>query len=258
MERVSPTPTEQDRRPRKGRRPDNGIHEVQTGSAGVSTHPTEVAPPSLAARKCMVMSEVNRLKKTGVNSHHGYKFATESDVADLLRELLAKYGIGLQVSMSEVGPPEQVGKQTRWQVGFEFTLINADDPEDKEWSTWIAHGIDSQDKALNKAATTALKFFLLKTFLVSTGEDGQTPAVQQSERDADFGDADLATSVQLRALRDLCAQQGVAWEKLAERIKADTGEEIDTMRAATAAAYVEKFRIAGKDDSARVAARLSR
>jgi len=71
---------------------------------------------------------------------------------------------------------------------FEFTFVCADTGESKTL-TWYGEANDGQDKGISKAATSAEKFFLLKTFICSTGDptddpdsDGRTPEPRQNAK----------------------------------------------------------------------------
>ena len=52
------------------------------------------AMASLYAKMAKVMGDIERLPKSGHNSHFKYDYATESDIADAIRPLLAKYVVG--------------------------------------------------------------------------------------------------------------------------------------------------------------------
>lgn len=187
-------------------------------------------PRSLAARMCLVMSGVQRLRKSGYNKHHGYAFATDGDVSDLIRALLAEHGIAFWIELAEVVSREQHGKQMLVIVRWTITLENADDSSDVRGINWISEALDMQDKAINKAATSAVKYFLLKTFLVSTGEeqapasDGDTdnergenlPTRQQQQRPPGV------TEQQLTTMRKLVAQGEGTWEQFTEFVRGST------------------------------------
>ena len=49
----------------------------------------------LASKLAKVMQEVKYIQKTGYNSFHKYKYATEADVNEKVREELAKQNVAL-------------------------------------------------------------------------------------------------------------------------------------------------------------------
>jgi hypothetical protein len=91
-------------------------------------------------------------------------------VSDLIRPLLAEVNVALFVDMVRV---EQVENRTRCH----FTYTFADGETGETWTcNWFADALTGKDdKAINKAATAGLKYFLLKTFIVGTGDVSDEP-----------------------------------------------------------------------------------
>lgn len=139
---------------------------------------------TLSERLCRVMLGVKRLKKNGTNTFHNYKFATDGDVSDLIRELLAFNGVEFGVNMVGVERrkiPGKSGERTVTECTFEMTFRSGDEVRNYYWR---GEAQDNEDKGINKAATAAVKYFLLKTFLISTGvpEDDADHAPQQRQQ----------------------------------------------------------------------------
>jgi len=148
---------------------------------------TPEAQTELFAGMAAVLGDVQKLEKAGENTYFKYKFATDGDVSDLIRPLLAKQGVAIFVSMVGVDSGD-------FAILAEFSITYA-----KSGATftcnWFSEAQDKQDKGINKAATAALKYHLLKNFLISTGEkamdtDSQDqvegakkPKVKQKEED---------------------------------------------------------------------------
>lgn len=131
----------------------------------------------LFQKMARIMGELKRLPKTGFNKHFEYKYATDSDIADTIRELLSKENIAFFAEMVSI---EQIGKKSRAQ--FVFTFACGDTGFTRSCS-WFAEADDGQDKGLNKTATAAEKFFLLKTFVMSTGDERDDADSQGEVRD---------------------------------------------------------------------------
>ncbi len=131
-------------------------------------------PLGLAAKLARVMAAVERIQKTGFNDHHKYAFATDGDVSDEVRALVSQEGIAFlptMTSVTDLVPLEtKSGKSRLVRVAFLMRFQDGATGEEIT-STWYADAMDSQDKAINKAATAAVKYFLLKTFLISTGDE---------------------------------------------------------------------------------------
>lgn len=69
---------------------------------------------------------------------------------------------------------------------FEFTVVNADKPDDRFVVKWQGEAADYGDKATNKAATAAVKYYLMRQFNISSkgdeDPDSQTPEVGQKQQ----------------------------------------------------------------------------
>lgn len=131
---------------------------------------------TLYKKLAAVMGDLSRIEKTGKNSFHGYEFATDADISDAVRPVLAKHGIALFVSMIESSrePVEIPGKNgarqsVRYTATFEFTFGCAETGATIT-SRWTGEALDTEDKGYNKCATAAEKYFFLKTFALSTGD----------------------------------------------------------------------------------------
>ncbi|WP_057768116.1 ERF family protein [Cytobacillus praedii] len=112
-----------------------------------------------------VMSKVSRVPKNGYNSFHKYNYATESDLTESIRPILQESGLAF---FSNVLEQDREGEFTK--VKMEFTLADIETGEVLT-STYWGEGQDKGDKGLYKAYTGATKYFLMKTFLIPTGDD---------------------------------------------------------------------------------------
>lgn len=133
----------------------------------------------LAARMAAVMLAVQRLPKSGSNTQQGYRYVQDEDVLDTLRPLIAAEGLCILPAMERIEQSERGtrsgGMQTRTIAHFTFTILT-DEGESRDFN-WIAEADDSGDKGTGKAATYALKYWLLKTFLLSTGNLADDPDI---------------------------------------------------------------------------------
>jgi hypothetical protein len=139
------------------------------------------AQAALFAKLASAMGKLERLPRSGHNSHFNYDFVTDSDVSDAVRAALASEGVAFFASLLRAHAD---GKKT--VADFLYTF--ADSKTGATWScNWTGEAIDSQDKGLAKAATSALKYFLLKTFVLSSGDplddsDGDAPIERQGKK----------------------------------------------------------------------------
>ncbi len=152
----------------------------------VTQFPTPPAPlPAegrpLARKMATVLSEVHRVPKNGRNDFHGYDYVYESDLVDHIRDKLAEQGVAIFPSVREHSVAELEDGRGRTQylttVTLDVSLVDGESG-DQMTTTWVGQGLDSGDKGYYKAYTGAIKYFLLKTFLISTGDDPETEDVE--------------------------------------------------------------------------------
>lgn len=139
---------------------------------------------ALALALARVMAEVSRVKKSGRNEFHRYDYATESDLTDAIRGHLAEQGVAILPSVIDV-KSEPLASSKRNEIlttaTLEITLVCAASGETRT-TRWQGQGLDAGDKGFYKAYTGAMKYFLMKTFLISTGDDPEDDAPQQAPR----------------------------------------------------------------------------
>lgn len=134
----------------------------------------------LAAKLARVLSDVHRVPKNGRNDFHKYDYVTESDLVDHIRDKLAEHGVAIfpSVRAHDVVEMEDQRKRTVYltTVTLDISLVDGESG-DTMTTTWIGQGIDQSDKGYYKAYTGAMKYFLMKTFMISTGDDPEQDEV---------------------------------------------------------------------------------
>ncbi len=138
----------------------------------------------LYAKIARIMGRIDYLPKDGRNAHFGYAYATDRTVYDTVRKLLAEEGVAVIVSMVDAIQERYTvaGKggdreERHTRALFEFTLADGETGQTVT-CRWQAEAQGGDDKGINKCATAALKYWLLKTFVIPTGDDpdGDAPA----------------------------------------------------------------------------------
>ncbi len=147
---------------------------------------------SPVAKLAEVMAAVERVPKRGRNEFHRYDYATEADIVATVRGELAQRQVMLipavqnherhdiTTKKNERGDPITVLHMT-------FTFYDGESAESIVMP-WIGVGQDGGDKGVYKAMTGGEKYFLMKTFLMPTGDDPETDGkreARKAERDAD-------------------------------------------------------------------------
>lgn len=143
-----------------------------------------------------VAAEIEKLPKLGRNDYFKYAFVRSEDVLDTVRAKLAEHGIAFFVSLDTheredfTDPDGKMSSKTTLVLDATFGCTETGESIVVRWP---GEADDSQDKGTSKAMTMAVKYGLLKTFLISTGEetdpDGQAPVRQGAPASGDPGDA---------------------------------------------------------------------
>lgn len=124
----------------------------------------------LARKKNRVIKQVHTIRKTGYNEFEDYAFVEEAEVVRSLRAALTEAGLSLGVAALEILRSDAVQHGTNYTLQMTFTLTDTETGY-SEQIPWLAMGADAADKALYKAYTSGVKYFLLKTFLLPTDDD---------------------------------------------------------------------------------------
>jgi hypothetical protein len=121
-----------------------------------------------------------------------YKAVSERDILDAVKPLEAKYGVysypcgrtvlesNLLESESEYGG--KVTKKTTFmtRIATVYRFVNVEKPEEYIETTVFSEGIDSQDKGSGKAMTYGDKYALMKAYKISTGDDPDQTASEDT------------------------------------------------------------------------------
>ena len=132
--------------------------------------------PGLAAKLAEITGLMAHIPKEGFNTNQKYKFVRETDVAEKASQLFAERKIFLHqsvVSSDREALYTTASGATMWMshVVMAFQFIDGETGETTPQATFPGDGADTGDKGIYKAMTGAEKYFLMKTFLVSTGDD---------------------------------------------------------------------------------------
>lgn len=131
-------------------------------------------PRSLVRKLCEVQKSVERIPKNGRNEFHKYDYATESDIVSAIRTELADRNVMLIPSVTGERRAS-VGEKGSWvtTLDMSFEFYDGDSGETIA-KPWMGFGSDKEDKGGYKAMTGGAKYFLLKTFLIPTGDDPES------------------------------------------------------------------------------------
>lgn len=129
---------------------------------------------SLVKKLAEVMQEVKYIQKRGHNKFHNYKYATESDVAEKVREALAERSVIMIPNVTSQSTREHINAKGKTEyiatVMMEFKFLDGESGEEISFHS-VGEGQDAGDKAVYKAITGAQKYALMKAFMIPTGDD---------------------------------------------------------------------------------------
>ena len=124
-----------------------------------------------------VKKEVTYVKKDA--NVQGYKAVSHDQVTAVLKESMVKNGIIITQSLKESKSEETgqlTGKGAKWAMytaTYLIRFVNIDKPEDHFIVEVESQALDFGDKASGKAMSYAIKYAMLKTFGLETGEDDE-------------------------------------------------------------------------------------
>lgn len=166
--------------------------------------PSKKFPKKLVVKLSKILGEVETMKKDGHNENQNYDYLSESAISESLRSKLAAASIFVTTSVTKTLRTEKLT-----EVWTEHLFMDAEN-EEMLMVQGYGQGQDGGDKGGNKAITGAMKYMLMKNFLVSSHDDAENdkkfpeqkteqyaPAVQsQHERGVFSGSGDAPKTVQ--------------------------------------------------------------
>lgn len=119
----------------------------------------------------------------------GYKAVSERDIIDAVKPLECAHGVYSYPMKRETTDAQmlesdtQYGKKTTFysRIKTVYRFVNVDDPEDYIDTEVFSVGIDSQDKGDGKAMTYGDKYALMKAYKISTGDDPDQTASEDTD-----------------------------------------------------------------------------
>lgn len=164
-----------------------------------------------------IMEEVPAIGKTKTNKTQGFKFRGIDDVMNALQPLLSKNKVFIVPEILEQTREERTTSKggtliySICKIKYKFF---AEDGTFIEAIT-IGEGMDSGDKATNKAMAIAMKYALFQVFCIPTEEmkdpDSESPEESQKKEEAEL--EELVTDTQAKTIYAIMKQKGLDVEK---------------------------------------------
>lgn len=163
----------------------------------------------LVTKLADVMKEVKYIEKKGFNKFHKYKYATEADVNEKVREVLAEKNIIMVPNMVEHNTREHTNRSGNVEyivtVNMEFRFIDGETGEEITFKM-SGSGQDAGDKGIMKAISAAQKYALMKVFMIPTGDDPEADSGVDERNHANEGVENMppvASDKQLNLIKKL-------------------------------------------------------
>ena len=158
-----------------------------------------------------VRRRLGYVQKRGHNERHNYSYVTAADLAGSVGDILAELGVVVIPQLQSISTETPRSSSDRIaRVVMNYRFVDARSGE--ELSVRVAgEGADPGDKAPYKAMTGALKYALLQSFLLSTGDD---PEDEHANSRAALGSERVITPEQVRELQGLIEETGTKLERV--------------------------------------------
>lgn len=113
-----------------------------------------------------IMDEVDYVAKGDVKLNNQYRFVSHDSVSAALHKPMVKHGVCMipTVEKSEIDGNRVIAY-------LKVSFVNIDNPKDLIEVRFPGMGLDKSDKGIGKAISYAVKYAMLKTFCLETGDD---------------------------------------------------------------------------------------
>src|SRR5208282_2201052 len=182
-----------------------------------STFDVAVPEDSVRLNLRQKLAEVRRrigyIQKRGHNERFNYSYVTAADIAGSVGDILSELGVVVIPSLENITYESATGRgePTRMaRVVMAYTFSDVDSGEEIVAKV-AGQGLDSGDKAPYKAMTGALKYALLQSFLLATGDD---PEDERTDSRTALGSDRPITAEQARELQGLIDETGTELERV--------------------------------------------
>jgi len=214
-----------------GARPAETAPAVETSASTFNVAAAE-DPVRLNLRQKLaeVRRRIGYVQKRGHNERFNYSYVTAADIAGSVGDILSELGVVVIPRLEEISYESAVGRgeATRMaRVVMAYTFADVDSGEEIVAKV-AGQGLDPGDKAPYKAMTGALKYALLQSFLLATGDDPEDDRLDV--RYSAGNHERLVSADEIRELEKLIAETGTELERVLAYYKVvSLGEMTETV-----------------------------
>jgi hypothetical protein len=230
------------RRIRNGRKPKGALQIVSAANESASHEtpsavdandaaangevPKEPLQLNLRQKLAEVRRRIGYVQKRGHNERFNYSYVTAADIAGSVGDLLSELGVVVIPNLENITYESSAsrGEATRMaQVVMAYTFADVDSGEEIVAKV-AGQGLDPGDKAPYKAMTGALKYALLQSFLLATGDD---PEDERTDGRSVGGSSERRISAdEIRTIKTLIDETGTELERVMAYYKLASLEEM--------------------------------
>jgi len=175
--------------------------------------PRDLVQLNLRQKLAEVRRRIGYIQKRGHNERHNYSYVTAADIAGSVGDILAELGVVVIPRLEDISYESGTGRGegTRMaRVVMAYTFADVDSGEEVVAKV-AGQGLDPGDKAPYKAMTGALKYALLQSFLLATGDD---PEDDRLDRSTPPNAERLISGEQVRELQTLIEETETELERV--------------------------------------------
>ncbi|MCX4327830.1 MAG: ERF family protein [Lachnospiraceae bacterium] len=192
-----------------------------------------------------IMGEINAVGKNKQNTQQGFMYRGIDDVMNAINPALVKHNVFIVPEILEQSREE---RQTARGGNLIYSICKikfrfcADDGSSIEAVT-IGEGMDSGDKATNKAMAVAFKYACFQVFCIPTEEmkdpDAETPPNSKAAQETGNVKVD---AIKISTLRDKAMKKGVSEKSILEHYKIVSFNDMDFKTWHNAMQLLDKYK----------------
>ncbi len=181
---------------------------------------------NLRQKLAEVRRRIGYVQKRGHNELCNYSYVTAAEIAGAVGDLLAELGVVVIPRLEEIAYESAAGRGETIRMArvvMAYTFADVDSGEELVAKV-AGQGHDPGDKAPYKAMTGALKYALLQSFLLATGDDPEDE--RPDARSTPANTERPINAEELRALKALIDETGTELERVLTYYKVASLEEM--------------------------------
>lgn len=166
----------------------------------------------------------------------GYKAVSERDIIDAVKPLEAKHGVYSYPMNREILQAEMLESETQYgtktsffsRIKTTYRFVNVDKPEEYIDMVTFAEGVDSQDKGSGKAMTYSDKYALMKAYKISTGDDPDQSASEETRytKPGASHSPTLASDADRKHIIETCKAMDLDYRAILSRVGWNEGDRL--------------------------------